>query len=288
MKDFCKKHTGIFILFVVVFALFTNLITGFVQSFFTENAIMYYLAEAVCKYSISIIPAWLMIKWGYTGKSDKSRLAKGFALGMIFILFAAPNIIPLLLVNPILFKVQWALLLALTLAMFSIGLLEEAALRGVVLPLLCEKWQDKKNVYWKAAVVSSLLFGCIHLNWSVRYFLTYGTLSWDYLSGNLYQVYYTFCFGILAAGVAIYTRSILPMVFWHGICDLSAAIVYGILPLNTVENYNNNNILTLQNVFNTYGIFAGCKFGVEIILGIINLLFIVIGAVLIKKGENRG
>lgn len=288
MKEFMKKHTLLFVVLVAAFALCTNLITGYVQNFFSNNLTMFYLAEAVCKYSISFVPLCIMVKWGYTKKSNKKKIAVGFAIGALFILFGAPNVLPLVLVNPILFKVQWALLLALTLAMFSVGLLEEAAIRGVVLPLLCEKWKDKKNVYWKAAVVSSLLFGCIHLNWSVRYFLTYGTLSWDYLSGNLYQVYYTFCFGILTAGVTIYTKSILPMVFWHGICDLSAAIVYGILPLNTVENYNNNNILTLQNVFNTYGIFAGCKFGVEIILGIINLLFIVIGAVLIKKAENRG
>lgn len=287
MKEFMKKHTLLFVVLVAVFALCTNLITGFVQSFFSNNLTMSYLAEAVCKYGISFVPLCMMVKWGYTKKSNKKKIAVGFAIGALLILFGVPNVLPLVLVNPILFKMQWGLLLAITLAMFSVGLLEESAIRGVVLPLLCEKWQDKKKVYWKAAVVSSLLFACIHLNWSVRYFLTYGTLTWEYFSGNLYQVYYTFCFGMLAAGVTIYAKSILPMVFWHGMCDLSAAIVYAILPLNTVENYNNSSILTLQNVFNTYGIFTGCKFGAEIVLGIIDLLFIVIGVVLIKKAETR-
>lgn len=254
MKQFFKQHTWLFALLVVMIALASNLLTGLMQNFFTEHGIGYYLAETGCKYGISIIPICMMVKWGYTGKSNCKKILMGLLMGALSILFCVPNILPLILINPILFKAQWLVLTALILAMFSIGLLEECAVRGVVLPLLCEKWREKKNPYLRAAIASSLIFACIHLNWSVRYFLTHQTLSLDYLSGNLYQVYYTFCFGIL--------------------------------PTKTIENYNTQGTLSIQNVFDTYDLFGGCDFAEEIVCGIINLLFVVIGLILIKKVEK--
>lgn len=287
MKNFCKKHTLIFFVFTIVFALFSNLITGFLQAPFKNNLAVAYLLEAVFKCSISIIPITLMIKWGYTKKANKKQVAIGFLLGAILLLFMAPNLIPLVLVNSILFDAQWGIIFAIVLACFGIGLMEESAIRGVILPLLCEKWKDKKHFYLKAALVSSLLFACIHLNWSVHYFLEHGTLSFDYFMGNMYQVYYTFCFGLLAAGITIYTRNILAMVFWHSLCDVSAFIIYGILPYASIEFYYRYDKLTLQNVLNTYGILPGCSFGAQIVLGLINLLFLVVGVILIKKAEKK-
>ncbi len=285
MKEFCKKHTLIFFICIMGFALSVNLLTGFVQSFFTNYGVGYYLSEAVCKYSVSAVALCIMVKWGYTKRSNAKNIVKGFMLGMLFILFLAPNVVSLVLINPILFQLQWTRLVALLLAMFSIGLMEEAAIRGVVFPLLCEKWKEKKHPYVKAAFVSSMLFACIHLSWSVREFLTYGRVSWDFLSDNLYQVYFTFCFGILAAGICVYCRSIVPLVFWHGLCDVAGYLVYGILPLNTVENYTAE--LSLQNVFDKYGILEGCSFGAEIVHTFINVLFVVVGVLFICRAEKE-
>ena len=85
----------------------------------------------------------------------------------------------------------------------------------------------------------------------------------------------------------MYTRSILPMVFWHGMSDISAFIIYGILPYATLQSYFKKNTLTMQNVFDTYGILEGCNFGAELVIGMINLLFIVIGVLLIIKAEKN-
>ena len=287
MKELCKKHTVIFFICIILIALSGNLLIGFMQSFFTNYGVAYYLSEAVYKYGISVVGLYIMVKWGYTGKSNFKKIMTGFAWGCLVILFMAPNLIPLVLINPILFQLQWARLIALILAMFSIGLSEEVMIRGVVLPLLCEKWKEKRHSYLKAALASSLLFACLHLNWSVRYLLTFKTLTWEFLSGNLYQVYYTFCFGILAAGICMYCRCIWPLAFWHGIVDLSAYLKYGILPLKTVENYAVSGGLTLQNVFDTYGIFPGCRFAADIVHTVIDLLFLVIGMYLIRKAEKE-
>ena len=227
----------------------------------------------------------LMIKWGYTKKSNPKRMLKGFVLGATVLLFCIPNVALFVLIEPVYYFVQWKILLAIALSCFAIGLMEEAAIRGVVFPLLCEKWKDQKHVYWKAAVTSSVLFACLHLNWSVRYFISNGNLPLEYLLGNLYQVFYTFCFGMLAVGVTVYTRSILPMVFWHGICDFSARVMDGVLPQWALQHFSREEILSFQNVLNKYGILQGGSFGGKIVEVCICLLLVVIGACLIRKAQ---
>lgn len=285
MKEFFKRHIFIFWIIIAVICLGSNLIGSFCEKLFEDSLTLSFLSEAVCRYIIAVLPLCVMVKWSYIRKSNKKSILSGFLVGMFCIFFIIPNLAPLLLVNPILFKVQWGLIFVIIINMLSIGILEESAMRGVVFSLLCEKWQDKKNIYLKAAVLSSFMFACAHLNWSVRYFLTNGNLTEEYFLDNLYQVYYTFCFGMLAAGVCIHARSIIPMVIWHALCDLSAFIVYGILPLKTLENYERT--VTLQTVFKTYGILSGWKYGAEVVLAIINVLFVIIGVVLVMKAEKQ-
>lgn len=286
MKEFFKKHAILFMLLVAAIALFSNLMRGVLENVFGTSLMMSYVIDAVCGYIISILPLVLMVKWGYIKKSNKPRILLGFLMGTPYILFGIWNLLPLVLVNRILFQVQWGMMIIIVIDMFSIGLMEESIMRGVVLPLLCEKWQDRKHPYLKAAFVSSLLFGCVHLNWSVRYFLAYGTLSAEYLASNLYQVYYAFCVGMLAAGVTLYARSIVPMIIWHAFCDFTATIGAALLPSNTYENYCNNGLLSPQKVFDTYGILGGFKYGDVLVFGMINLLLLCVGVVLIRKVER--
>ena len=214
MKDFFKKHTISFFILVAVWALFSNLLCGVLEGVLGDSLMMYFVADIISNIVV-IIPLVLMVKWGYIKKSNKKRILLGFLAGTPFILFGIRNLLPLVLVHPMLFQVQWGLLFVIIIDMLSVGLMEEAGMRGVVLPLLCEKWQDRRHPYLMAAFLNSMLFAFAHLNWSVRYLLTYGELSMEYLASNLYQVYYAFCFGVLAAGVALYARSIIPMVIWH-------------------------------------------------------------------------
>ena len=43
------------------------------------------------------------------------------------------------------------------------------------------------------------------------------------------------------AGVTIYTRSIIPMVFWHGVCDVAARFPNGLYPQSTLEYFVQKN-----------------------------------------------
>lgn len=287
MKVFFKKHTIIFTICIIIMAICSNLITGFLQSFVSPNQTMFYLIEAIFKFGISAGLLILMVKWGYTKKADKKKLTLGFLLGSILLLFMAPNVIPFVIVNPILFDAKWGLIIAILLASLSIGLMEETGIRGLLLPLLCEKWKGKKHTYLKAALITSLLFGCIHLTWSIRFFITHGFLPTSQLLENLYQVYYAFCFGVLVSGIAIYTRNILAVAIWHGLCDFSAFIIYGILPHASIEFYNRQQMLNLHYVFYKYGISSKLPIAANLVYETINLLFIIIGIILILKAEKK-
>lgn len=282
MKKFCKQHIGIFVIGLLIFALSSNLITGFCQSMFAKDIAQYYWIEAVCKCVISILPLALMVKWGYVGKSNAKKIGIGFLIGAVLILFCLPNIVPFMFIDSAYMIADWSAVLAISMAALAIGLMEEAGIRGVFLPLLYEKWNGKKHAYTKAAVVTSLVFGCIHLNWSVRYLLANGNLPLGELLGNLYQVYYAICFGIFAAGVTIYTRSILPMVFWHGVCDFVAFLPNGLYPQRTLEYFIQKNWGTLQSVLDEYGI----AMPEEVIHGLINLVLLLVGILLIRKTEK--
>lgn len=287
MKEFCKKHTLIFIIMVILYALMTNLATGFLQNCFAENITSFYIVQTICKCTFSLLPLILMVKWGYHFKTDKQKMRVGFFLGSICMLYyPVTNLLPLILLEVNYFSIRWKIVMVAALAAFSVGLLEETAIRGVLFPFFCEKWKDKKHALLKAAFFSSFLFGCIHLNWSVRFLLINHTLSTEELAANLYQVYYAFCFGIFATGVTVYAKSIWPMVFWHGICDFSAFIIDGLIPQVSLNHFYNHNILSLQRVLDTYSILPGCSFGAELIQGIINFIFVIVGIVLIKKAEK--
>lgn len=287
MKDFCKKHTVIFTLGIIFIALFSNLMTGFLQSFFPEYQVMYYLVEAILKFSISAGLIFLMFKWGYTKKTSRKNIALGFLLGAILFLFMAPNLVPFLFVNPILFDAQWGTIIGLFLATLSIGFMEETAMRGTLLPFLCEKWKDKKHSYLKAALLSSVLFGCMHYTWSVRHLVTNGNLPLDEFLGNSYQVFYCICFGLFTAGVALYTRNIIGLVLWHGLCDFVALIKYVILPLASIEYYDRQGLFTLEYVLYKLGITQGSWLWALLIDSMINLLLVIVGLILIFKAEKK-
>lgn len=282
MKKFCLKHTALFCVLIMIIAAFSNLITGFIQNTHATNLTNYYLIEAVCKYAFAVIPLLFMIKFGYIKSSNSKNMLKGFVVGTFVIIFCIPNIAVFALVDSSHFFVNWGVVFSIVFACLAIGLLEETAMRGVVLPLLCEKWKNEQHTYWIASIVSSLLFACAHLNWSLRYLISNGNLPLEQLLGNLYQVLYTFCFGIFAAGLVLYSRSIWPIVFWHGVCDVSAFISDGIISRSAILFFYQGVTITLQTVLDAYGI----PLREEFIEGIINALLLAVGALLIRKAEK--
>ncbi len=91
----------------------------------------------------------------------------------------------------------------------AVGFGEEATFRGVVLRTLAPRG------LMRAAVVSSILFGCMHLV----------NLATGNSVGNVgFQVAYTALIGFLFAAVALVTGAIWPLIFIHFAMDLANAL----------------------------------------------------------------
>jgi len=97
----------------------------------------------------------------------------------------------------------------ITIRMLSTGLFEETAFRGVILSAMLLAWGSTKRGILKCFLISSLLFGMMHL---------INLLSRDMLPSISNAVYTCFT-GALFAGVTLRCRSIWPAVLLHGMCN---------------------------------------------------------------------
>ncbi len=101
----------------------------------------------------------------------------------------------------------------LTSAMF-----EEVLFRGLILGVLLSKYYDSKNGILKSVIISSLIFGLVHIIniWAQPYqSSTRGTLN---------QVYAAFCLGAMYSAIYLKTRSIIILGVLHFITNFFAGI----------------------------------------------------------------
>ena len=286
-KEYFKKNTVIFLVLIVVYALGNSMISSYLQVQFEENIANSYGAMAICKYVMAALPVLLMFKWGYVKKVKISQVLLGFALGALTFLFFMPNLLVLTLVNDSFFNVNVKGVIAVVVAAMGIGLIEETAIRGVLLPFLCEKWKDKKHPYVKAAIASSVVFGCLHLSWSVKYLITYKTLPMEYFMNNMYQVCYTFCFGIFMSAIVIKTKNLWGVIFWHGICDAAAFLKNVVVDPIVYRYIMTFEWLTFSNYLEVNGILEGVEHADQLIEAVIDIVLMVVGFVIIVKEEKK-
>src|SRR5947209_2908844 len=100
------------------------------------------------------------------------------------------------------------LLLFLAAASF-VGFVEETYFRGMMLRVLLRRGP------WQAVIISSLLFGIMHL---------LNVAGGANLVATLLQVVYAVAIGLMYAALALRTRTILPLIVIHGLTDFFAFI----------------------------------------------------------------
>ena len=98
-----------------------------------------------------------------------------------------------------------------------IGVLEEGALRGLVLVALVRAWGTTSAGLTRAVVVSSSVFGVLHLV----------NLFNKPVIQTLLQVVFATFIGIGFAGVFLRTRALLALMLIHGLIDLAGALQQG-------------------------------------------------------------
>ena len=98
-----------------------------------------------------------------------------------------------------------------------VGIHEEFYFRGIILSLF-------KNNLKKAIIISSIIFGMIHLS-NLSYLIFNNELIFsEFLLSTLLQVFYAFIAGVVYAEIVVMTKSILPVIFFHTIGNFTSSI----------------------------------------------------------------
>ena len=166
--------------------------------------------------SIVFIPLTMYMGYNVFGLTKKNRLS--VLLCTLIPLAVVVNNLPIIglitgaayLTKPSYYIVVFAL------ETFLIGLFEEFAFRGVLLPYVLEKRRSTKmSIFW-ATVISSAAFGAIHL---------FNLFAGAGIGGVILQVGYSFLIGGMCAIVLLYTRCIWICVLLHAIYDFCGYLV---------------------------------------------------------------
>jgi len=140
---------------------------------------------------------------------------------------------------------------------FISALLEEVLFRGLILGLLLNKYFDLKDGILKSILISSLLFGGIHI-------INIWTYSDSSIQGVFNQIYAASCLGIMYGAIYLKTRSILLLSVFHFFANFFA--LSGELHKNDViTNINPIEPPLLQTIIAE--IFRLIIFGIPLLVG---------------------
>ena len=170
----------------------------------------------------------LAVMLGFTSLMGMGRVltcqGRGFLRSLIpgavllaFYLFAALENIFFCLGEPL----QWpGAILAFLLCMAAVGVCEELTFRGLITGMLYDKYGQSPAGVWLSVVVSSLLFGAMHLTNAIG-----GEMA---LSGVLLQAVGATAMGMCLAAIYLRGRNLWAVAAIHGFMDLCALVSSGI------------------------------------------------------------
>ena len=113
-------------------------------------------------------------------------------------------------------ETKWYFILLFAIQCFFVGLFEETAFRGCVFMLLLEKKHNTVKDVFYSVVVSSFIFGAIHI---VNLFVGAGVV------GVVLQLGYSFLIGSMCAVVLLVTKKIWLPVFIHATFNFAGGLV---------------------------------------------------------------
>ncbi|PKM69411.1 MAG: CPBP family intramembrane metalloprotease, partial [Firmicutes bacterium HGW-Firmicutes-18] len=108
------------------------------------------------------------------------------------------------------------LIVLYTLLYISVGFVEEILFRGVMMTVMVQKWGTTRKGIYKAVIVSSILFGLLHL---VNFAM--GRYS---LLAAVTQTGYALFFGVFFGACMLRNNSIWPVIFGHTLFDFFGAL----------------------------------------------------------------
>jgi len=98
----------------------------------------------------------------------------------------------------------------------AIGFCEEVMARSVVLVVMLQKWGRTRRGVYKAVLVSSVLFGVVHI-----FNMLFGRSTW---LPSLAQITYSFAFGVAFSACFLRNNAIWPVMLMHALVDLAGGL----------------------------------------------------------------
>lgn len=169
---------------------------------------------AFLKLSLSFL-AIIMMKEMYKGEFSfhlrTEKMMKGLLLlwpGLLFLVF---NILK---TNIQADKIVTETLLMVVITNMITGFYEEIIMRGMLLGHMMKHWKNDEKKVLKSVVVTSILFGAVHL----------GNLVYGNILDTIFQVFYATTLGLVFGAAYLRTKNLWACIFIHGIIDVSSAV----------------------------------------------------------------
>ena len=178
-----------------------------------------YLSGIIQQGVMSVVIFWLIARLGLLKEGGFTKFSEWKAVWLVWplIIYSVLNGSDLI-DSP--YRINWAdggLIALLVLLYISVGTIEEFLFRGLILPLMLRKWGSTRKGIYTAVLVSSAIFGVVHL-------LNFIAGRRDLLTTGTQILYGTF-FGVFFAALVLRNRSIWPAVFGHFLFDLAGNLM---------------------------------------------------------------
>lgn len=246
-----RFHTGMFCLLAILVSFAIYNITHVMLTYFDVEQ---RLAETLGRFlaSAGIVVFYAKVFGLKSFGIKKEHLCKGFVTGGFLLFVVIGNLILTIqeaseypMVMPSLY-----LILMIVIEQLLVGVFEEFLFRGLILNVLLEKMGS----HWKgkilSIVISSVLFGLIHL---LNLFE-----NPNMINATIAQIFYATFIGVFLGALYVRVGNLWVVVIYHAIVDLAGElpVIFYDIPAGTMADETFNDVLT-SILANAVFLFAG-------------------------------
>lgn len=216
-KKYEMSKKNISILSVIVLCLIAMMIIQFAHiSFLDDVFLSKMINDTIFRFLGSIVFILIIYVFGHKVLKLTRPFLKSFLIIIPALLISINNFpfIPLLtgnaeITNPLYTIIVFAI------TCISVGLFEELVFRGLILFFLLQKLPKNKEGLLLSIVISSALFGLMHL---------FNIFDGANVGATLLQVMYSFAMGLMWSVILLKTKSILLVVILHSIYNFTGLL----------------------------------------------------------------
>jgi CAAX protease family protein len=252
MKDNYKKSKqNIYVLSMIFVCIIAMMIIQFGSlSFYDDILISNMVNDTIFRFLGSIVFIFIIYEFNHKILKIHKPLIKSLLIILPALLISINNFpfLPFLSGNALITKPIYTILI-FAITCISVGLFEELVFRGLILFFLLEKLSKNRRGIFVSIIISSALFGIMHL---------FNIFDGANVGATLLQVLYSFAMGIMWSIIVLKTKTIWLAVILHSLYNFTGLLFP---TLGTLTNKYDlatiiiTSLLALSVAFYTYKVF---------------------------------